>query len=197
MSSVNLKIKQGSTFSKLIGYYAGEEVVVSITSVTRGYPTLITAVAHGLPAGTHPAWIAGTKPWLNSASLDEKDMRFVTMVDADTLSIRIDSSALAVVPAGGKLVYLPPVDLSGKSGRMQIRRSAGSSEVLHTITTDDNMTFALGSIALVIGAADTAAFDFSTAVYDVEVIDGALDDTNATVTRPFGGPVAVSKEITR
>lgn len=197
MGKINLEIKQGETFAKTIGYYAGTEVVKSISSIARGYPTLLSVSGHGLPDGAHPAWIIGTKPWLNSASLDEADMQFVTKVTTDSVSVRIDSTGLAAYAGGGHLAYVPPFDLTTYSARMEVRKSLPSSEILLTLTTADGLTLADGTISIFIGATATAAMTFSDAVYDLEIVAGALTDPNAVVTRLFYGNVTLSKEVTR
>ncbi|MBF84772.1 MAG: hypothetical protein CL489_09965 [Acidobacteria bacterium] len=71
------------------------------------------------------------------------------------------------------------VDLSGKTGRMQVRKDIESASALIELTTENNrMTFDsnAGSITLLISAADTAALQFS-GIYDLEVVssDGTVD----------------------
>ena len=71
------------------------------------------------------------------------------------------------------------VDLSGKTGRMQVRKDIEASSALIELTTENNrMTFDsnAGSITLLISAADTAALQFG-GIYDLEVVasDGTVD----------------------
>ena len=71
------------------------------------------------------------------------------------------------------------VDLSNKTGRMQVRKDVEASAALIELTTENNrMTFDVGagSITLLISAADTAALQFS-GIYDLEVVsaDGTVD----------------------
>jgi len=88
------------------------------------------------------------------------------------------------------------VDLTGYTARMQIRSDIDSATVLKELTTE-NGGIALGGIAgtieFYISATDTAAFDFTTAVYDLELIAPITGD----VKNLFGGMVILHKEVTR
>ncbi|MCC6475110.1 MAG: hypothetical protein IT514_15355, partial [Burkholderiales bacterium] len=99
--------------------------------------------------------------------------------------------------SGGELVYNPPVDLTGSTARMQIRPYVESpdADILLSLTTANggiSLGGANGTISLLASAAATAALDFDTAVYDLEVIDGS-----GLVTRLLSGMVTLSKEVTR
>jgi len=87
------------------------------------------------------------------------------------------------------------IDLTGYTARMQFRRSAASSEVLYSATTENGaitLGGAAGTIAIVISATATAAFTFGCAVYDLEVIS-----SGGVVYRLLEGGVEVSLEVTR
>jgi hypothetical protein len=104
-----------------------------------------------------------------------------------------------------------PVDLSGYSGRMQIRPTADASTVYLTLSSSYipgasclslSGSRALkppvsGAIGIYISACDTAAFTFDSAVYDLEIFTPVSGSTCDYVTRLLQGPVRVSKEVTR
>lgn len=86
------------------------------------------------------------------------------------------------------------VDLSGYSARMQIRDSVEATGFLHEATTVNGQIVlggAAGTITFNIDAATTAGFTFETAVYDLELVSGAV------VTRLLQGDVVLSLEVTR
>lgn len=88
-----------------------------------------------------------------------------------------------------------PVDITGYSARMQIRRKLTSTTAEHSATTEnDGITLGqtAGTIAVEIPAEDTAAFEFTKGVYDLELVD-----PQGVVTRLVQGGVEVSKEVTR
>lgn len=87
------------------------------------------------------------------------------------------------------------VDLTGYTARMQIRKKKSSTDFEHEATTEnDGITLggSAGTVEVVISAADTADFEFTRAVYDLELVDG-----DGIVTRLVEGDVSVSKEVTR
>ena len=88
-----------------------------------------------------------------------------------------------------------PVNLTGWTGRMQIRPDVASSTVYATLTTANGgivIDGASGTFSLYMAAPQTAALSFDTAVYDIELI--AL---NGDVIRIIQGEVVVSPEVTR
>lgn len=88
-----------------------------------------------------------------------------------------------------------PVDLTGYSARMQIRSSAASATVLASLTTADasiTLGGTAGTIDLHITAAQTAAFTWTTGVWDLE-----LESPTGDVRRLLSGTAEVTPEVTR
>lgn len=102
-----------------------------------------------------------------------------------------------------------PVDLSGYGARMQIRPTVDSSTVYITLSSSYvpgascislSGSRALkpptsGALGIFISACDTATFNFSDAVYDLEIFTNF--NNCDYVTRILQGPVRLSKEVTR
>lgn len=91
---------------------------------------------------------------------------------------------------------LDPVDLTGYTARLQIRRRVGSSVVQLELTTGAGITLggALGTIDLAITAAQSAALPARQGkrfVYDLEMVNGS------NVHRLLQGKLIVSPEVTR
>lgn len=98
-----------------------------------------------------------------------------------------------------------PINLSNYGGRMQIRPTLPSSTVYITLSSSlqsdgTGLNFSgsngstdpiSGSIGLYISAASSSAFDFDTAVYDLEIYSGSI------VNRILEGQIKLSKEVTR
>lgn len=92
-----------------------------------------------------------------------------------------------------------PVNLTNCGAKMQIRPNVGSSTVICSLSsslypdgTGLNISSPLsGSINLLISAATSSLFNFTEAVYDLEIISGSI------VTRLLEGTVKLSKEVTR
>jgi hypothetical protein len=113
---------------------------------------------------------------------------------AGTKDIVIEQGATFSLPVVWKDSAGDPIDLTGWSARMQIRKSKRATDVLHEATStggDIVLGDAAGTIVVTIEATDTAAFTWKRGVYDLELIDGT------TVYRLLEGAVEVSPEVTR
>ena len=87
------------------------------------------------------------------------------------------------------------VDLSSVTMRMQIRNEKNSVDFIDELTdsnsrinTDDAAT---GVIILIWADLVTTAFDFATAVYDLEFEEGGV------ITRILEGSITLNKEVTK
>ena len=88
-----------------------------------------------------------------------------------------------------------PVDLTGYTARMQVRKTKASTEKLLDLTTENGgitLGGALGTIAVVASAALTEAVDAKSGVYDLE-----LESASGVVKRLIEGEVTISLEVTR
>lgn len=87
-----------------------------------------------------------------------------------------------------------PVNLSGYSGRMEIRDRVGGT-LLHRLDTDSLGTMTIdgpeGAISFEIPAEVTQTWTWRNAVYDLELID-----SEGRVTRLIQGTISLSPEVT-
>jgi len=114
---------------------------------------------------------------------------------AEIYDIRIDQGATFQKLILWKDADGNPVDLTGFTARMQIRRRVHSDEVLAEATTENGyIVFGddQGTIEISIPASVTEGFDFKRGVYDLE-----LESSGGIVTRLIQGCVYVSREVTR
>jgi len=100
-----------------------------------------------------------------------------------------------------------PIDLTGYSGKMQIRSDYADNNPTTYITLSSSLAadgtglnfsgsngstpLSSGSIAIVISATSSSLFTFNTAKYDLELTYGS------SVTRILEGNIKLSKEVTR
>ena len=88
-----------------------------------------------------------------------------------------------------------PIDLTGYTARMSIKRDARESTALLELTTANGrilITAATGLVQLVLTAAETAAIStWTRGVYDLELVSAGGD-----VTRLAEGAVSVSANVT-
>ena len=100
-----------------------------------------------------------------------------------------------------------PINLTGYSGKMQIRSDYADNNPTTYITLSSSLAsdgtglnfsgsngstpLSSGSIAVIISAVSSSLFTFDTAKYDLELTYGS------TVTRILEGNIKLSKEVTR
>lgn len=114
---------------------------------------------------------------------------------AATYDFEIEQGATLLKPIQWKDSAGNAVNLTGCTARMQIRRSVASEEVLLELTNANgklSITPLTGTVTMIFSATTTAAFTWSRAKYDLEIVSA-----DGTVTRLIEGEITVSKEITR
>lgn len=189
-ATIPLVINQGATLRDSLRIMQPRFEYRAIT-IEPSAPVRLTG-EHGL-AGSWLAWVQGVQgmPELNRAPRRERPHR-VEVIDEETLEINLLSAA-GLSPRGGQLIYQPPVDLAGAKARMQIRDKPGG-ELLAELTTENGRLeiSGAGTITRMLSATETAAFRWSTGVYDLEV-----EYADGTVHRYFEGSVCVRPEVTR
>lgn len=89
-----------------------------------------------------------------------------------------------------------PIDLTGATARMMIREKIVDAATIITLNADNARAVISdeenGEITLMIADEDTAALNFASGVYDLEI-----EYSNGTVDRVLYGAVKLSKEVTR
>lgn len=189
---LNFKIYQGSTFKEILRRETATKVYKPITNITKAAPLVITAVGHGVPVG----WRIKVTNVTGMKEINSIDTyHTVTYTTTDTLTLNaVNSLSYTDYVSGGVVEYNQPYDLSGISARMQIRAKLGDSVVLHEMTTENGgivIDTTYKTITMIISATTTAAFTFSSAVYSMELVDGA------EVIPFLTGSLTLEKEITR
>lgn len=195
-TKLNLTIRQGETFLRVIRWETLPYVYKAISAITAAAPVAITAPGHGLATGWRAAVVSvrGMKE-INARNSPPRDSDFhqVTVTGADALTINdINSAEYSAYTSGGYLQYYTPVDLAGYSARLTIRDRVGGTVLKSLVSpTDITLDNANHTVTVTLSATDTAAFAFTKGVYDLELVSGA-----GAVTTLYSGNVAVTKEVT-
>ena len=87
-----------------------------------------------------------------------------------------------------------PIDLSGYTARMQLRRNVeDSSPIIELTTANGRITLGgtAGTVTLTIAASDTASLSPVEGVYDLELVSGD------TVEKLIAGTFTIQREVTR
>lgn len=187
---MQLILRQGSTFHRVLRWASNATVFKTITAIAKTAPCQITAAGHGLATG----WKVAVESVVGMSEINAKhtppfasDFHTVTKVDGNTITLdEVNATGYRTYVSGGVLRYLAPKSLAG-TARMKIKDRVGGT-VLYTptVTLDDTNH----TITVTIPAADTAGFTWTRGVWDLEVVDGS------TVTAPFSGTVFVEREVT-
>lgn len=193
-AKINYKIYQGSTFQETYRWESETKVYVPIQSIPKAAPCIITtSQAHNLPAGWRFRVVgAGGMKEINN----QGDSYYLsTSVTSTTIEVnQINSLQYTTYTNGGVIEYNQPVPLAGYSARMQIRETVDSTTVLHEATTQNNQIVVDNTnktISITLLGNITQAFDFTTAVYSLELYNG-----NNVVTFAAGN-ITLIKEVTR
>lgn len=190
MKEVDLTIKKGTTFTKTVRWQDTTLTYKSITAITRSGPVRITATAHGCPDGWEAAVMnAGGMREINAEDNPPTVWNIATAVDTDTVEFNaVNSAGFRAYTSGGQLVFYAPKSLTGHSARCQFR-DAPEGTVLYEPDIDiDPVGYA---VTLTVPALDSEAFDFTTAVYDLEI-----EDADGVVTTLIYGAVEITTEVT-
>jgi len=189
-ATIDLTILQGATFRYPLTWYSGK-VMKPITNITLAAPAVVTSAGHGLPANPIPVTVTNVR----GMRLPATTLR-ATRIDVSTFYLDLDTSALGVYRGAGTLTYNAPVDLSGYTARMQVRPQLSSpdADIILELDETDGITLggSEGSILIEVDAATTSTLNFSSAVYDLELIS-----PTSVVTRLMEGKVMLRKEVTR
>lgn len=189
---VPLKIIQGSTFTEVFRWESYTKVYKPITNITKTAPIVITSAAHGIPVG----WRVKVSNVVGMTQMNSSSTyHIVTEADTNTVTINaVNAVAYSDYISGGIIEYNEPKSLDGITARMQIRAKVSSTETLLELTTQNGMIILNDvnkEIILTIPATTTELLTFKTAVYSLELVDGA------TVTPFIYGNVTLDTEITR
>lgn len=197
-------IQQGATFRVMAIWAQPTFVVKPITGVTKSFRPVLTAPAHGIPAGVDlGVWIRGVAGMTklnhdaSDVGIDDKKY-YATRIDDNTLTLHCDTLDFQSYTSGGELIYQPSVDLTGCSTRMHVRRRISDAVPLLTLSSSgvapaSRLTIGVyGQVGIEISATDTASMDWTSAVWDLEAVH-----PDTTVTRVLGGKISVSPEVTR
>lgn len=180
MRELNITIRRGETVALPIRIESDVLTYKTITAIAQSGPASITAASHGCPDGWRAAVMnAKGMTEINAANNPPKDseLRRVTVVDANTIEFnKLNSAGFRAYTSGGQLVYYKPLTLGSYNGaRIDFKDQVGGTVLLSVSTTAGSLELDQGNTALWLRLTDeeTAAIDFDSAVFDIELLDGA------------------------
>lgn len=189
---LNYKIYQGSTFREIYRWETSTKVYVPITGISKTAPVVVTAPGHNMPIG----WRAKIGGVLGMKEINTGEQYIIgTSTTQNSITFNhVNAATYGAYTSGGVLEYNQPVDLTGYTGRMQIRQKVDSPDIILNLTTENGgieIDNVLKTIAIQITAQQTQALTFQVAVYSLELVKG-------TEVVPFSsGTLTLVKEVTR
>lgn len=191
---INFKIYQGSTFREVFRWETATKNYVNISAISKTAPVVITTqTVHDIPVG----WRVKVTNVLGMKEINDLETyRTVTSKTSNTITLNeINAVGYSTYTSGGVVEYNQPVGLSGYTARMQIRPTLDSNTIIVSLTTENGgieIDNNLSTITLLIGATQTALYNFQTAVYSLELV------TNQQEVIPFSnGNITLIREVTR
>lgn len=184
----NLVIEQGATFDHTITRRQKPTVRRRISAITRANPGRVTARAHGF-ASNDRLYVSRLR------GMPQADNRAytITVLDANSFTLGIDTSAYDAYVSGGIVDNGKPRDLTGCTARMDIRDKLTDALAL-TLTTENSRIIlggTAGTIRFLLSSSDTAGLTLAEKEYDFELLDSLK-----AVRRLLKGTVTVSRERT-
>ena len=174
-AKINYKIYQGSTFQETYRWESQTKVYVPIQSITKAAPCVITTSQdHNLPNNWRFKVVgAGGMKEINSLS---DNYHIATNTTNNTITInQVNSLQYTTFTSGGVIEFNEPVPLSSYGARMQIRETVDSPTVIYEATSQAGQIVldnTYKTITITILGNVTSGFNFSTAVYSLELFNG-------------------------
>lgn len=191
-TKLNFKIYQGSTFRETFRWESSEKVYAPITMISKTAPMVVTATGHGAPAG----WRVKVTGALGMKEANTSDYIISSSVTTDTVTFnQINALNYTTYTGGGVLEYNMPVNLTGFTGRMQIRQKLEDAAFIKELTTSNGgiiIDNTAKTIQLYISATDTAQMSFQSGVYSLELVS-----SGGEVTQLIAGNISLVREVTR
>ncbi len=191
-AKISFKLYQGSTFAETLRWESSKKIYKSITGISQAAPCVVTSTGHGVPDG----WRIKVTNAGGMKELNSSDTYYTaTKLTDNTIELNaVNSLGYTAYTTGGVIEYNEPVNLTGYTARMQLREKIDSAEIIKELTTENGgivIDTAKYKIDLIISAADTALFTFSSVVYSLEMV-------STSVVVPFAnGTITLVKEVTR
>lgn len=188
-ASDTVYILRGVTWQRVARWLSADQVHKPITGIALGTPTTLTVVGHGIPAGERmPVWLSDiVGPRQLNRDDDACQQLWASVVDADTLTVDVDSGNLPAYRSGGVLTYNAPVDLSLYTAIETISATPDATDAILSLTETTGIVLAAdGTVTRTLTATQTAGLALATAWHKLQ-----LTAPDGTVTRLLEGPVYI------
>lgn len=189
---LNLKVYQGATFRETLRWESSKKRFATISGITQGAPAVVTCTTDA-PEGWRIK-IIGVAGMSEINNIGESYYTKEAGSGPGNFTLDINTLGYKAYTGGGVVEWNEPVALTGYTARMQLRGKITDDIVLLELTTENGgivIDDVLKTISIHITAAQTTLFTFTSAVYSMELVNGA------EVVPFITGTISVEKEVTR
>ena len=174
-AKINYKIYQGSTFQEVYRWETQTKVYVPIQSISKAAPCVITTSQNHVMPNLWRFKVVGAGGMKEINTLGD-NYHVATATTANTITLnQVNSLQYTQYTSGGVVEYNDAVDLSTYSARMQIRETVDSPTTIYEATSAAGQIIldnTYKTITITILGNVTSQFNFTTAVYSLELYNG-------------------------
>lgn len=174
-AKINYKIYQGSTFQEVYRWETQTKVYVPIQSISKAAPCVITTSQNHVMPNLWRFKVVGAGGMKEINTLGDT-YHVATATTQNTITLnQVNSLQYSNYTSGGVVEYNDAVDLSTYSARMQIRETVDSPDVIYSATSQAGQIVldnTYKTITITILGNITSQFNFTTAVYSLELYNG-------------------------
>jgi len=174
-AKINYKIYQGSTFQEVYRWETQTKVYVPIQSISKAAPCVITTSQNHVMPNLWRFKVVGAGGMKEINTLGDT-YHVATATTQNTITLnQVNSLQYSNYTSGGVVEYNDAVDLSTYSARMQIRETVDSPNVIYSATSQAGQIVldnTYKTITITILGNITSQFNFTTAVYSLELYNG-------------------------
>lgn len=174
-AKINYKIYQGSTFQEVYRWETQTKVYVPIQSISKAAPCVITTSQNHVMPNLWRFKVVGAGGMKEINTLGDT-YHVATATTQNTITLnQVNSLQYSNYTSGGVVEYNDAVDLSTYSARMQIRETVDSPTTIYEATSQTGQIVldnTYKTITITILGNITSQFNFTTAVYSLELYNG-------------------------
>ena len=174
-AKINYKIYQGSTFKEVYRWETQTKVYVPIQTISKSAPCVITTSQNHVMPNLWRFKVVGAGG-MKEINTPGDTYHVATATTQNTITLnQVNSLQYSNYTSGGVVEYNDAVDLSTYSARMQIRETVDSPNTIYEATSQAGQIVldnTYKTITITILGNVTSQFNFTTAVYSLELYNG-------------------------
>jgi hypothetical protein len=195
-AKLNFRVYQGSTFLQQLRWESETKTYIPIINVTKTAPVqILLSSSTNIPPVGWRVRVTGVQG-MKEVNMPEDNYVLISAKTGSTIEINsINSIQYTTYTGSGTLVFNTPVSLQGYTGRMQIRKKLKDELVILELNSSNGGILVNNTdktISITMTPQQTAVLDFTSAVYDLELID-----SSGRVIRFAQGNLILQQEVTR